>query len=144
MISDRVPDRARCEALKAAGMPQETEFCWYFSCSWYKADRVPADGEIETWELERTYLVRARIGDDRWCKEAFAAPLVTEIWEWLPTDVTVDGENLDIRITKCGGVHYAGYYYFDSGPYVEQQDNGLSNALADLLLWAIKEGYVKW
>ena len=110
-LSDLVPARDRCEALRDAGMPQEMVFSWR-----RRAD--PPFLALTNDSLPEGYQL--------------AAPLVSEMLEWLPPYTR--SEKTPDKRWHVWNVDFGGEFHGEKP----------SNALADLLLWAVKEGHVKW
>lgn len=129
-LEDCVPDRERCEQLMAAGMPQETLFKWVWQESedrWF----VCSEEDRRAWSQNQLY---------------FAAPLVSELLERLPKRIRYKEHDcrLLIRFQEVGNLvvgYRASYDMWAIGMSIRDT---LPNALADLLLWAKKEGYAKW
>lgn len=107
-----VPSRSTCEALKAAGFPQETLFAWYLDV---------CDG----------YVLRLREVQDE-CEQssAFAAPSAAELMEALP-----DHGTLEVWHSANRTLHACAYANVNSiGETVEKRHSNPAEALAQLWL----------
>lgn len=129
-MTEHVPDQKRCQRLDELGMPQETLLSWYL----IKEPHTNAHGHcyfVDKWELG---LPRMLIKDHSWC----AAPLATEMLKWLPADILVNGRGT-LFIMKHDGSYTVGY-----GTVKAHEEAELVNALADLLIWCVEQGIVRF
>jgi len=115
-LESLVPDRSRCEQLRDAGMPQKTVFVWY-----------------KNWE-DKGWYVGLRPPTHR--EDHVAAPLTDELLRHLPKHLSP--QMIERIYNLYDGLHTVSFHD------MLLQVLSSPNALADLLLWAVRGGYVKW
>lgn len=125
-MTEHVPDQKRCLRLDELGMPQETEFVWRYllknkACNHY------------SWYVVKSTFFRLPHKENE-----IAAPLATEMLKWLPADILVNGRGT-LFIVKHDGSYTVGY-----GTVKAHEEAELVNALADLLIWCVEQGHVRF
>lgn len=132
-MTEHVPDQKRCQRLKELGMPQETVFT-LFSYEKPCMDSLGNTYFTEVWEISERKGLRI-------CNELVAAPLATEMLEWLP----MDGPRwIKLDIYRGRGDKTMCLYYTVDFDTVQFNADTLPNALADLLIWCVEQGYVRF
>ena len=128
--------------MKKAGYPQESLFYW--GISKFETDKP----EISLWRNQRDFENNisnnnfgiwshgnVEIGD---YKEVYSAPLATELLEYVPNWTVAKAGKLTEAYTK--GKIRAGDICVSVDKSPEFFDKSLSNALAKMVLYLVKEG----
>ena len=132
-----VPDFEYCKRLRELGYPQDGgDWYWVKLVTWNKPRLIyPGDGFDELVDLsEKEFFVKG--------------PTIGELVEWLPSNIKEDYLiSYYFRIERTDEEWFCKYErlsYDEPVILVLFSDIKLSNALAKMLIWLIKNGYVRF
>jgi hypothetical protein len=116
-LERHVPDREYCDILREWGFPQETEHYWYI---WKdKTGTIHADLADKGF---KDFYNKTRQEEEITDVDFIAAPLVTEILEQLPSEITKGETVYGLEIRAIGGNEYEVSYMNYTGDTIIIED----------------------
>ncbi len=131
VMETHVPKQETCKKLKELGFPQGAKFYWVKEYHVTKKDEIELAELIYKSELEGSHIKLA------------AAPLATELLEWLPETIQKEKETLELQITKSFNEYWVIYARAINSEYINITETGqLPEALAQMLIYLVKNKIV--
>jgi len=135
-MKEYVTDLKHSKLLKEAGIVKKSKYCWYY----FDKKRNPTSGSH--WDSRKRCISGVPYAYDGFIN----AYLTDELTAETPIIVGYDLKMI-CETTDCGDKYYTVFYQDAFSDYLDSRDfcdEKLPNALAKMIIWLMKEGYMKW